>query len=158
MIADIKDGEDELHYSAAHRERLEKRLRGEDLDRAAPGLSVPPASSPTVGATPAAAPSPTATGKVGQRAPGRDPVGAGAKAQPATKCAFAEMLDLGLAQLTQAGIWKVECPLCHAIWTVRVRGNAAGFPPHPPLQTRKSRAISRWVKQGNVWRLAEPPP
>lgn len=131
MIADIKDGEDEMHYSAAHRERLEKRLRDEDLDRAAPKPEAAPAPSPTAAAPPAAPPKPPATGKVGQRAPGCDPVGAGAPEQPATKCPFAGALDLGLAQLTQAGIWKVECPVCQAIWTVHVRGNAAGFPPIP---------------------------
>lgn len=85
-------------------------------------------------------------------------MGDGAPEQPATKCPFAGALDLGLAQLTQAGIWKVECPVCQAIWTVRVRGNAADFPPHPSLRRRKSRAIFRWVKQGSAWRLAEPPP
>ncbi len=157
MIADIKDGEDELHYSAAHRERLEKLLRGEGLDQSAshPNARATPSQS-AAGTAPSTAPKPTATGKVGQRAPRRDPVGT-AQEQIATKCAFSGALDLGLAQLTQAGIWKVECPHCRAIWTVRVRGNAAVFPTHPPRQMRPGRAISRWAKQGDAWRLAEPP-
>jgi energy-coupling factor transporter ATP-binding protein EcfA2 len=157
MIADIKDGEDELHYSAAHRERLEQLLRGEDSARAAPSsqASAGPSQPPT-GTALAAAPKPAATGKVGQRAPGSDPVGDVPREEKASKCAFAGALDLDLGRLTQAGILKVECPLCHAIWTVRVRGNTAVFPPHPSLRTRKSRAFSHWVKQGETWTLTQP--
>jgi energy-coupling factor transporter ATP-binding protein EcfA2 len=158
MIADIKDGEDELHYSAAYRERLEQLLRGERREASASKSSTTAApSQPTAGTAPATAPKPTAAGKVGQRAPGRDPVGDGPGEEPATKCAFSGALDLDLVGLTHAGIWKVECPVCHAIWTARVRGNTVGFPAHPPLRTRKSRAISRWVKQGEAWALVAAP-
>jgi hypothetical protein len=150
MIADIKDGEDELHYSAAHRERLEELLQGKG-----PAQS---ASRPAPAATPAAGEQPTATGKVGQRAPARDPVGEGPPGESKGKCGFSGNLDLELLRLTQAGILKVECPVCHAIWTVRVRGNAAFFPTHPPRRKRPNRAISRWVKQGGAWTLVEPPP
>lgn len=159
MIADIKDGEDELHYSAAHREQLFQLLKGEGHAASTAHPNAPlgpskPSTQPPTGPSPAA-PKPTTTGKVGQRAPGGDPVGVVARDEPATKCAFAGALDLGLAQFTQAGIWKVECPLCRAIWTVRVRGNAAVFPTHPPLRTRKSRAISRSRQAGEAWMLAE---
>jgi energy-coupling factor transporter ATP-binding protein EcfA2 len=150
MIADIKDGEDELHYSSAHQERLVELLQGKGPDQSA--------SRPAPTATPAAREKSTATEPVGQRAPARDPVGEGPPDKPATKCAFTGALDLDLAQLTQAGIWKVECPVCQAIWTVRVRGNAAVFPTHPPRRKRKSRAISRWVKQEDVWSLVEKHP
>lgn len=150
MIADIKDGEDELHYSAAHRERLEELLQGKGPDQ--------PVSRPAPAATSVAGEQPTATGPVGQRAPARDPVGEGPPGEPKGKCGFSGNLDLELLRLTQAGIWKVECPVCHAIWTVRVRGNAAVFPTHPPRRKRSNRAMSRWVKQGGAWTLVEPPP
>jgi hypothetical protein len=84
-------------------------------------------------------------------------VGDGQTDEPKGKCGFSGNLDLELLRLTQAGILKVECPVCYAIWTVRMRGNEAVFPTHPPRRTRLSRAISRWVKQGEVWTLSEPP-
>ena len=52
--------------------------------------------------------------------------------------------DLGHpTHLFKAGISKLQCPECGAMWTARTRGDTVLFPPHPQHTTRVAQAVSR---------------
>ena len=150
MAMEAAAGEQELHYTASRRERLWNLL---GMSAAAERKLAAQASTETP-ATGAAAeteevpPQKKTTHRVGERAPSRDPVGPTetAMAKP-EKCSFSgTAVNLSPAQLTQAGLAKLQCPECGAIWTARVRG-----PPHPPRANKRVQAVSCWIRQGATW-------
>ena len=93
--------------------------------------------------------------RVGERSPGRDPVGPTEQAvEKPEKCAFSgAVVNLSPAQLAQAALAKLQCPECGAIWTARVRGETVTFPPHPPRTNKQAQAVSCWIRQGTTWTL-----
>ncbi|TMF47313.1 MAG: hypothetical protein E6I32_10030 [Chloroflexi bacterium] len=150
MAMEAAAGEQELHYTASRRERLWNLL---GMSAAAERKLAAQASTETP-ATGAAAeteevpPQKKTSHRVGERAPSRDPVGPTetAMAKP-EKCSFSgTAVNLSPAQLTQAGLAKLQCPECGAIWTARVRG-----PPHPPRANKRVQAVSCWIRQGATW-------
>lgn len=157
MAADAKDGEDELHYTEEHRERLLSLLgmSGIPMDEPSPSTldaNSPPASTAAPAEDP---PKRTTKGRVGERSPQRDPVGGTKREEQSTRCPFSGAIDLAPGHIKQANVSKVECPECGAMRTVRLQGSTAVFPAHPPRVTSTPREISRWVKQGKAWILSE---
>ncbi len=154
--ADAKDGEDELHYTEEHRERLLSLLgiSGISMNKPHQSAEADPASSSAavLRAEPARK---TTKERVGERAPARDPVGETKCQEKAITCLFSGAVDVEPVHMSQTGISKVECPQCHAVRTVRLQGKAVVFPAHPPRRTSTSQQVSRWIKQGAAWTLSE---
>jgi AAA domain len=96
-------------------------------------------------------------GRVGVRAPTRDPVGGGASAALPPKCAFAGAVDVEPRRLRQAETRALECPACGAVRTVHLHRDVVRFPPHQLLRTRTTKDVTRWIRQGTVWTLWEKP-
>lgn len=155
MAMEAAAGEQELHYTASRRERLWNLLgmsaaTERKLDTQAS------TETPATGAaaeTEEAPPQKKTTRRIGERAPSRDPVGP-TETTLATpeKCSFSGVeVNLSPAQLAQAGLAKLQCPECGAIWTARVRGETVSFPPHPPRTTKRVQAVPCWIRQGAIW-------
>jgi hypothetical protein len=157
MAMEAAAGEQELHYTASRREHLWNLLgmsaaAGRRLD--VPPTADPPATKPEAEAEESPRQKTTAR-RVGQRGPGRDPVGPTEKAvEKPEKCAFSgAALNLSPVQLAQAALAKLQCPECGATWTARVRGETVSFPPHPPRTNKRAQAVSCWIRQGTTWTL-----
>ena len=93
--------------------------------------------------------------RVGQRAPVRDPVGSTAPAALPLKCAFAGAIDIEPRRLQHRETHTIECPTCGAVRTVPLQGEGVRFPTHPPLRTRTTKDVTRWIRQESVWTLWE---
>jgi hypothetical protein len=93
--------------------------------------------------------------RVGQRAPARDPVGSTAPAALPPKCAFAGAIDIEPRSLQHRETHTIECPTCGAVRTVPLQGEGVRFPTHPPLRTRTTKDVTRWIRQDRVWTLWE---
>jgi hypothetical protein len=96
-------------------------------------------------------------GRVGRRAPTRDPVGGAAPAALPPKCAFAGAVDMDPGRLRHTETRAIECPTCGAVRTVLLQGAVVRFPTHQPLRTRTTKDVTRWVRQGTAWILWEKP-
>ena len=103
---------------------------------------------------PQISPKPTKT-PVGERSPGRDPVGETKHSREVTKCSFAGSLSLEAAQMAEAGVSKVECPECLTMRALTPQGATVRFPPHDKRKTRTPHREVRWIRHGTVWTLAE---
>lgn len=149
MIADANAAEQKLHYTESSRERLWSLL----------GMSGIPLS----GVQPAdrqaeismVAPSRSRKGRVGERAPVRDPVGETLPEGEATKCSFAGIIELSARQMAEAGVSRVECPECLTMRALTPQGATVRFPPHDKRKTRTPHREMRWIRHGTVWTLAE---
>jgi len=160
MATDARTAEQKLHYTESSRERLWSLLGMSGIPASEP-KSVPDGgsvdlvpSSGTLEEVPPRAPK----SRVGQRSPGRDPVGEMKPEEKPTKCSFLGLIELTPDHIAQAAISKLQCPDCGAMWAARIRGNTVLFPAHPPRVTSTSRDISRWVKQETGWVLSEKKP
>jgi len=91
-----------------------------------------------------------------ERAPARDPVGAGISVTPADKCPFRGLIALVPAAMREAGVAKVECPECTTRRSLPLRGETVRFPPHDKRKTRTPPREARWVKRGTTWELVGP--
>lgn len=171
MALDAIEGEQKLNYTEDRREHLWRLLQGEGPFVPVPGRTAgeagaiqgtreQAASSSSLG-EPTTVPSGTepppkrSSARIGERAPRRDTVGATSSEEKPKRCSFSGAVDLSPARLTQAGISKLQCPECSAMWTARIRGTTVIFPPHPPRTTRVGQSVSRWIKQGGAWELSE---
>ncbi len=94
-----------------------------------------PQRAPTTAPTEAEPPPKRHGGRIGERAPRRDAVGAAASAEKPGRCSFSGVVELSPARLAQAAISKLQCPECGAMWTAHIRGGSVLFPPHPPRTT-----------------------
>jgi hypothetical protein len=171
MALDAIEGEQKLNYTEGRREHLWRLLQGEG-----PFVPVPQRTEGEAGARqgakeqaassehrlePTTAFSDTEplpkrpSARIGERVPRRDTVGAMSSEEKPKRCSFSGAVDLSPARLTQAGIAKLQCPECGAMWTARIRGTVVSFPPHPPRSTRVVQTISRWIKRGGAWELSE---
>jgi AAA domain len=155
MAMEAAAGEQELHYTASRRERLWNLLgmsgateRKQDVPRVtdthATAVAAKREESPSWKKT---------THQVGERSPGRDPVGPTEQdVEKPAKCSFSgTIINLSPAQLAQAALAKLQCPECGAIWTARVRGEMVSFPPHPPRTNKRVQVVSCWIRQGATW-------
>lgn len=101
-------------------------------------------------------PKPTRS-RVGERGPGRDPVGetSAASLWKATGCSFTEIIELMLSQMEEAKVSRVECPTCLAVRDIQPKGDSVKFPWHPKRVTSTPNHGLRWVKRESAWRLSE---
>jgi hypothetical protein len=105
---------------------------------------------------PQVSPKPTQP-RVGQRAPERDPVGETSipSVRKAAGCSFTEVIEVTVSQMEEAGVSRFECPTCLAVRDIQPKGSRVKFISHPKRTTNTPNHGLRWVKQENVWRLAE---
>lgn len=91
--------------------------------------------------------------RVGQRAPGRDPVGETIPpvVGKGLGCSFSEVIGVSLAQAEEAGVSHFECPTCLAVRFIPPKGGHFKFPWHPKRTTHTPNQGSRWVKRGDIW-------
>lgn len=171
MALDAVEGEQKLNYTEGRREHLWRLLQGEGplvpLPRrtegeagARQGTREQTASSSALGEpttlSSATEPAPSrSSARIGKCVPRRDPVGASSSEEKSKRCPFSGTVELSPARLSQAGIAKLQCPVCGAMWTARMRGDSVFFPPHPPRTTRVVQTVSRWIQQGGAWELSE---
>ncbi len=157
MAADIQEGEQALHYSEAHHQRLLALLGMSDMPSLTAGTAIPLPPAEMARAETCAAPPPQPVRlRVGQRRPQRDPVGALAPPAPPTKCLGAGALDMDARGLTQSAITQVECPVCGAVRTVQLKAQRVILPAHAPLKTHTTCKGARWIRGETGWALAQP--
>ncbi len=158
MAADANAAEQKLHYTESSREHLWTLLgmSGAPMNEAATTRTQQQASTapPTTPREPTAQ---AAAGRVGQRAPRRDPVGDLTPEEQTTRCPFAGAIELSPERITRTAIAKVECPVCGALRTLHPQGHTTVFPSHPKRQKRLAHEEVRWIRYGNVWELSEQP-
>jgi hypothetical protein len=105
---------------------------------------------------PQVAPKPTHT-RVGQRAPGRDPVGDtnAFSVRNTAACAFTDVIEVPLVQLEATGISRFECPTCLAVREIKPKGGRVRFPSHPKRLTTTINHGKRWIRRGSRWELTD---
>jgi hypothetical protein len=111
-------------------------------------------SSTELSPMPQVAPKPTQP-CVGQRVPGRDPVGemSALSVRKSAGCAFTQVIEVTLAQLEETGVSRLECPTCLAMREIKPKGNHVKFPAHPKRITATPNQGARWVKRATAWKL-----
>lgn len=149
MIADASAAEQKLHYTESSREHLWSLLGMSGI----PGSSVQPADRQAEMSI--VAPSPKRSGRVGERAPVRDPVGETQPERELTKCSFVGIIELSARQMAEARVSKVECPECLTMRALTTQGETVRFPPHDKRKTRTLHREVRWIKRGTTWTLSE---
>jgi AAA domain len=149
MITDANAAEQKLHYTESSREHLWNLLGMSGI----PGSSVQSADRQAEMGSRAS--SPKRPGRVGERAPGRDPVGEAQPEGEASKCSFAGMIELSARQMTEAGVLRVECPECLTMRALTPQGATVRFPPHDKRKTRTPHREVRWIKRGTTWTLSD---
>jgi energy-coupling factor transporter ATP-binding protein EcfA2 len=156
MAADAHAAEQKLHYTESSREHLWTLLgmSGIPLGESRPS----PGPSPDHAATsppPASARTKVTPGRVGQRAPSRDPVGETVQEEKATRCSFSGVIDVRADQIARASVARVECPECGAMRTLHPQGGTTRFPSHPKRLTNSPRNEVRWIRRGTTWELSD---
>jgi DNA polymerase III delta prime subunit len=140
MAMEATAGEQELHYTASRRQYLWKLLGMSDL--AETSASPPPPS--------------TSQPRVGEQHPVRHEVGAPTNEHVTGNCPFSgEYIAITPTELQQAGVAKVQCPECGAIWTARIKGESVFFPSHQTITRKRVQTIARWIKQSTGWILIQ---
>jgi hypothetical protein len=156
MATDAHAAELKLHYTESSREHLWNLLGMSNmpLGKARPSLETSPdrAAPPT---SPAIARPKATQGRIGQRAPSRDPVGETVQEEKAIRCAFSGTIDLTSDQIARASVAQVECPECGAMRTLHPQGGTMKFPSHPKRQRNTARGEMRWVRHGTTWELSD---
>jgi hypothetical protein len=105
---------------------------------------------------PQVSPKPTQP-RVGQRAIVRDPVGetSAVSVRETARCSFAEVIEVTLTQMEEAGVSRFECPTCLAVRDIKPKGDRVRFPSHPKRTTNTPHQGLRWVRRELAWRLAD---
>jgi AAA domain len=105
---------------------------------------------------PQVAPKPT-TARVGQRGPGRDPIGetSARQTRTSTGCAFSGKIELLARQMEAASVFHVECPECLAVREVHPKGDSVSLSWHVKRVTTTPHHGKRWVRRGSIWELAD---
>jgi len=113
-------------------------------------------SVPASTSLPQVAPKPTKA-RVGQRGPGRDPVGetSDPSVRTAIGCAFTEIIEVTQSQMEEAEVSHFECPTCLAVRDIHPKGEIVKFPWHPKRVTSTPNHGLRWVKRESGWSLSE---
>jgi hypothetical protein len=145
MAADASAAEQKLQYTESSREHLWKLL----------GMSGMPMSEVAPVGSSSLPPSLGGSRRVGERAPGRDPVGEVQPEGGPTRCSFAGMIELSPRQMAEAGVSRIECPECLAMRALTSQGATVRFPPHDKRKTRTPHREVRWIKRGTTWTLSD---
>ncbi len=146
MALEAAAGEQELHYTASRRQHLwallGMNMGGEVVqEQMTPVREVPEANQGS---------------RVGEQQPVRLEVGEPRSKGRTENCSFSgAAVALQPAQLTAAGIEKLQCPACGAARKAVVRGETVTFPPHTPLRVPRTQKGSLWVRQGTNWAIHE---
>lgn len=116
----------------------------------------PAASVPTSNPRSAVTLKPTKT-RVGQRSPGRDPVGEVGvpSVRTAMGCPFTDVIAVTPSQMEAATCSRVECPTCLATRELHPKGESVKFPWHPKRTTSTPNHGKRWVKRAGPWELVD---
>jgi hypothetical protein len=95
--------------------------------------------------------------RVGQRAIARDPIGetVASSVRKVTGCSFTEVIEVTLAQMEEAQVSRFECPTCKAVRDIQPKGDRVKFPSHPKRTSTTPNHGKRWVRRGNMWKLAD---
>jgi hypothetical protein len=156
MAADANAAEQKLHYTESSREHLWTLLgmSGAPMNEATSTGAEPQTRTvpPTTAQEPTAQ---AAAGRVGQRAPRRDPVGDLTSEEQQARCSFAGAIELSPERIAQTAVAKVACPVCGALRTLRPQGHTTIFPSHPKRLKHPPRAEVRWIRRGTVWELSD---
>ncbi len=84
-----------------------------------------------------------------------DPVGTEGPARRTTKCLFSgRVIEIGVKQMTDAGMRSVECPECLSMRSFTHLEEAMHFPPHDSRKTRTPNRGARWVRREGAWEPA----
>jgi len=157
MAADIQEGEQALHYSETHRQRLLALLGMSEIPSLSGDMATPmPPAEMAPAVSRVAPPHLPARPRVGQRRPQRDPVGTMDQPAPPTKCLGSGALDVDARRLAQSAIAQVECPVCGAVRTAKRTAQRVVLPAHAPLKTHTTRKGARWSKGETEWTLSQP--
>lgn len=145
MAVDATSGEQELHYTASQRQHLWKLLGMNDLSGNSSGEHFP---EPT--------PPPTKPKPAGEQHPVRHEVGE-TKSQTATgNCSFSgQEVGISISELEQAGVTKLQCPECGAIWAAKIKGGKVYFANHTAPTRKRSQVFPRWMKVNIRWTLVQ---
>jgi AAA domain len=113
-------------------------------------------SVPARASLPQVAPKPTKA-RVGQRGPGRDPVGetSAPSVRTAIGCTFTDVIAVTPSQMEAVACSRVECPTCLATRDIHPRGAFVKFPWHPRRTTGTPNHGKRWVRRGSIWELSD---
>ena len=142
--------------SEEHHQRLLTLLGMNDMPSLTAATPLPLPATSSAGAGSRAAPRhPSATLRVGQRGPHRDPVGAVVPPAKPALCPGSGALDLDAHRLTHAAVAHVECPLCGAVRTAKLKAQRVVIPVHTPLKTHTTRKGARWSKGETGWALSQ---
>ncbi len=143
---------------------VKKPAKAEATQAPGSGPGMPPATQTKQDAKPASttpplpqvSPKPTQP-HVGQRAPGRDPVGEASipSMRKAAVCSFTEAIPVTLAQMEESGVSRFECPTCLAVRDSKPKGERVKFSSHPKRTTATPNRGKRWVRRGSIWELAD---
>lgn len=145
MAVDATSGEQELHYTASQRQHLWKLLGMNDLS-----------GNPSMERLPEPAPPPTQQQRAGEQHPVRHEVGE-TKSQTTTgNCSFSSQeVEISASELERAGVAKLQCPECGAVWAAKIKGGKVYFANHTAPTRKRSRAIPRWMKVNIRWTLVQ---
>ena len=154
MIADVRDGENELRYTEGHRSRLRQLLGMSDGTQQArrTATDMGPSHVRDISTLPPSPPK-TASVRVGERAPARDRVGTTDELERRASCSGSGVIDLEVRTLTQSSTSYVECPACGSVRTAQLKGDTVMLRCHYPLVTTTTLDVTRWVKRGTTWTL-----
>lgn len=157
MAADANAAEQKLHYTQSNREHL-WQLLGMSGVTVNNGTNVAATQQDHMSSTVAHTSTAQATaGRVGQRAPRRDPVGDLTPEEQPARCPFAGAIELSPERMAHTAVAKVECPACGALRTLHPQGHTTVFPSHPKRLKRPPHEEIRWIKRDSLWELFSAP-
>ncbi len=141
MAMEAAAGEQELHYTASRRQHL-WTLLGMNLSGEAVKEQIMPVQEAKQGT------------RVGEQQPVRLEVGELKREGRTENCSFSgATVALQPAQLTAAGVEKLQCPECGSARKATIRGETITFPAHTPLLVKRAQKGSLWMRQGTTWAI-----
>ncbi len=132
------------------------------IDGAGPSLeAVPPSASPGQAQGSRTQAEPAAPSPEEQTLPPATPTAQGEQAgsrreaatqpTPATRCAFAGVVQIPLTRFLESGVALVECPDCACMRTLDPRGGVLRFKAHDRRKTTTANTGQRWAKGETGW-------
>ena len=143
MAMEAAAGEQELHYTASRQQHV-WTLLGMTMGGETVKEQMMPAQEVKQGT------------RVGEQHPVRLDVGEPKREGRTENCSFSgAAVVLQPAQVTAAGVEKLQCPECGAARKATVRGETIPFPAHTPLLIKHSQKGSLCMRQGTTWAIRQ---